>query len=552
MRQPIKVLLMEDDDKDAELLKHMLNQASAEDREQETNFIPPFYLQRASRLDEGLRRLQTGDIDLILLDLSLPDSHGLDTFTRVRTQAPKVAVIVLSGQDDEDAAIKTMRAGAQDYLVKGRVDRGLLARAIRYAVERKRAEETIRRAKEEAEHASNAKGQFLSRMSHELRTPLNAILGFAQVLESIPHLPDRESVDQILKGGRHLLDLINEVLEFSRIESGRLEIALAPVPVADVVREALDLVRPLAISQKVRLIGEPGVSCSYYVHANRQRLKQVLLNLLSNAVKYNRFEGTVTVSCEGSLRPRDGRDRPGSRGGNGSLRISIIDTGIGIAADKLERLFIPFERVGADDSEVEGTGLGLAVSKGLVEAMGGVIGVESDYGNGSIFWVELPFAEGAPRQLEDPAAASTSVRRNERPRVPVENQKVVLYIEDNLSNLRLIDRVLAGRPGIKLISALRGATGIQLAQQNPPDLILLDLNLPDMNGADVLKRLQELPETASSPVVVISADATAAQIERLLTAGARSYLTKPIDVKEFLVTVDTMLREPAALNRKAA
>ncbi|HKQ37087.1 MAG TPA: ATP-binding protein, partial [Verrucomicrobiae bacterium] len=388
MREPIKVLLVEDNNNDAELLKRMLSQAQATDREQETNFIPPFYLQRVNTAAEGVERLKSADVDLVLLDLSLPDSSGLDTFMRIHGQAPKLPVIVLSGETNEEIAIQTMRAGAQDYLAKGRVDAPLLARAMRHAVERKRAEETIRRAKEEAEHASNAKGQFLSRMSHELRTPLNAILGFAQVLESNPALPDRESVDQILKGGRHLLDLINEVLEFSRIESGRLEISLAPVPVGEVVREVMDLIRPLAISHKVRLMGDTAISSSHYVFANRQRLKQVLLNLLANAVKYNRFDGTVTISCEPSLRPVDPRDlnrKPSS----GALRISIIDTGIGIPPDKMDKLFIPFERICGDDSEVEGTGLGLAVSKGLVEAMHGVIGVESDSGKGSIFWIEL-------------------------------------------------------------------------------------------------------------------------------------------------------------------
>lgn len=550
MKEPMKVLLVEDDNNDADLLKRMLRQASAADREHNTNFIPPFSLQRVSTLEECVERLNSADVDLVLLDLSLPDSSGVETFTRVRTHAPKLPVIVLSGQEDDEVAIQTMRAGAQDHLAKGQIDAGLLARAMRYSVERKRAEEAIRRAKEEAEHASNAKGQFLSRMSHELRTPLNAILGFAQVLETDPALPDRESVDQILKAGKHLLDLINEVLEFSRIESGRLEIPLAPVPVAEVMREVIDLIRPLAISQKVRLVHESNINNSHYVLANRQRLKQVLLNLLANAVKYNRFDGTVTVSCEPSLRPIDGRDR--NRAASGALRISIIDTGIGIASDKLDKLFIPFERVCADDCEVEGTGLGLAVSKGLVEAMHGVIGVESDYGKGSIFWIELPLPEGLPRVLEAPGAP-TPVRSIDVPKVVAENQKLVLYIEDNLSNLRLIDRVLADKPGIKVVSALRGATGLQLARQSPPDLILLDLNLPDMHGADVLRELQAAPETAACPVVVISADATAAQIERLLTTGARSYLTKPIDVKEFLVTVDTILREqPSGANRRAA
>jgi signal transduction histidine kinase len=541
MTEPVKVLLIEDNPVDAELLKEMLREGSATEQSRDKTLLAPFYLQRVTRLLDGLDYLTNGNVDLILLDLSLPDSRGLETFARVRSQAPNVPLIVLTGHDDEELAIKTVHDGAQDYLVKGHINAHILVRASRYAVERKRAEDTIRRAKEEAERASHAKGQFLSRMSHELRTPLNAILGFGQLLESDPTLRDRESVDQILKAGRHLLDLINEVLEFSRLETGRLEIPLEPVRVSRIVREVMDLVRPLARPRNVSLLAEEALNSTHRVCANSQRLKQVLLNLLSNAVKYNRPGGSVTISCEKSLRPTDVNqlaktNRPPIPPDTAVLRISVVDTGIGIAPEKLAKLFTPFERVGAEESGVEGTGLGLAVSKGLVEAMAGAIGVESDLGRGSIFWIELPSAHSA----KDTENVPLSQIQNPKPQF--QNQKTVLYVEDNLSNLRLVDRVLAVKPGIKLLSAVRGALGLELARKQRPDLILLDLNLPDMHGSDVFARLREDPQTASIPVVVISADATAAQIERLLAAGARNYLTKPINVSQFLVTVDEILR----------
>ena len=536
MRQPIKVLLFEDNDLDAEMLRDMIG-APAGVRAGGKKQPASFRLRRVATFSEGIDYLTASEVDLILLDLYLPDLQGLDTFRRVHAQAPKVPLIVLTGRDDEEIAIKTMQEGAQDYLVKGQVNAHLVMRAMRYAVERKRAEETIRRAKEEAERASHAKGQFLSRMSHELRTPLNAILGFAQLLESDARLNDRESVGQILKAGRHLLDLINDVLEFSRLETGRLAVSLEPVLVAATAREAFDLVRPLAAARRVSLMGEQALNPAHYVQANRQRLKQILLNLLSNAVKYNRSSGSVTISCEESLRPRENAANQ-----DALLRISISDTGHGIAPENLAKLFIPFERFGADESGIEGTGLGLAVSKALAHAMGGAIGAESDLGAGSIFWIELPLAHSPGRTADSRVISDSDLQSRERPSPPPP-RKTVLYVEDNLSNLRLIDRVLAERPGITLLSAVRGSLGLELARQNRPDLILLDLNLPDMHGADVLRSLQKDPVTASIPVVIISADATAPQIERLLAAGACNYLTKPIDVKHFLVVVADVLQK---------
>jgi len=377
-------------------------------------------------------------------------------------------------------------------------------------------------AREEAERANHAKSEFLSRMSHELRTPLNAILGFAQLLEMDGLNPEqRDSVAHILKGGRHLLGLIDEVLDISRIESGRLPLSPEPVLASEILLEALDLARPLAAQRSIEFRAVTTEAWNQHVLADRQRLKQVLLNFLSNAVKFNRVGGVVTVSCEHAAAER--------------LRVKVTDTGPGIQAEMIERLFTPFERLGADQSGVEGTGLGLALSKRLVEVMGGAIGVDTAVGRGSIFWVELPRAEH-PAELVFAGTAEVT------PAPTSPTLGTVLYIEDNPSNLRLVQRVVALRPRVKLLSAMSGRLGLELAREHRPDLILLDLHLPDIPGTEVLEQLQADRRTRETPVVVISADATPGQIERLLGAGAREFLTKPVDVKRLIQLLDDTLK----------
>ena len=377
-----------------------------------------------------------------------------------------------------------------------------------------------RRAEEAAAAASRAKSEFLSRMSHELRTPLNGILGFAQLLELDAHSPEqREGVEHILKGGRHLLGLINEVLDIARIEAGKLTISLEPVPAGDVISSALDLVRPQAASRGIRL--PAGIACDGHVMADRQRLQQVLLNLLSNAVKYNREGGTVSVSCD--------------RGPAGRFRLTVADTGPGIAPERMHRLFTPFDRLDAPETGVEGTGLGLALSKGLVELMGGALRAESTLGHGSRFSVELPMAESPTRALG--RATVTIALEPDQPGV----RGTVLYIEDNLSNLRLVERIVTRRPGITLLSAMQGSRGLELAQAHRPDLIVLDLHLPDMSGQEVLAQLRAEPATREIPVVILSADATPSQVSRVLQQGAHAYLTKPLVVTQFLTLLDELL-----------
>ena len=394
--------------------------------------------------------------------------------------------------------------------------------------ESKRLQEELHEAKKVAEEANLAKSEFLSRMSHELRTPLNAILGFSQLLELDPLSDDqRESTEQIIKGGRRLLELIDEVLDISRIETGNLRLSLEPVPVERVVRDATELIRPLAEERGLRLHVDVGNEMrARHVRADQQRLGQVLLNLLSNAVKYNVDHGTVSITALGH-----GEDR---------IRIGVTDTGPGIPDEKIPLLFTPFERLGAEQSQQEGTGLGLTLSKNLIETMGGSLKVDTMTGHGTTFWVELEAAE-APTEApgEAPAAGSGDL---------VTSSGTVLYIEDNLSNLTLIERLLARRADLELMPAMTGALGIELAQQHGPDLIFLDLHLPDLLGDEVLIRLRKDPRTRAIPVVVLSADATPGQIKRLRAAGADDYLTKPIDVIEFMSLIDRFLATPEGAN----
>ncbi len=390
---------------------------------------------------------------------------------------------------------------------------------------RRRAEEDAMRARDEAERANQAKSEFLARMSHELRTPLNAILGFGQLLESDslepPSVSQRENIEQILKAGWHLLELINEVLDLAKIETGNIALSIENVGVADVVEECLATIVPLAEKHAIQLVNATAECPRCVVHADRTRLKQVLLNLLSNAVKYNREQGVVTLHCS---RPAPGR-----------LRLCITDTGFGLTPQQQQHLFQPFNRLGAESSAVEGAGIGLIISRHMIELMGGCIGVESACGKGSTFWFELNLSAEAAQPGVNPLpdgalrSDSGSCRR-------------VLYVEDNPANLKLVAQILTRRADFDLITAHNGELGLELALRHRPELIILDINLPGMDGYEVRRMLRLYDETRDIPVIALSANAMPHDVGRAMKAGFQAYVTKPLDIEKFLSAVDEVIQ----------
>jgi PAS domain S-box-containing protein len=390
---------------------------------------------------------------------------------------------------------------------------------------RKQVESELHKAMAVAEQANRAKTDFLSNMSHELRSPLNAILGFAQLMESdaTPQTASqKENTDQILQAGWYLLNLINEILDLAMIESGKLLLSLEPISLSEIMLDCQSMIEPQA--------QQGGVTMSFnqleqpcFVFADRTRVKQILINLLSNAIKYNHAGGAVVVECTAKSAER--------------LRISVKDTGPGLSPEKLTQLFQPFNRLGQEASGKEGTGIGLVMTKRLVELMGGVIGVQSAIGIGSVFWVEL--VRAAEPQL---AVGTTAAVALQSAHIQSDTAlRTLLYVEDNPANLRLVEQLIARRPNTRLLMAGDATLGIQLARDHRPDVILMDINLPGISGICALKMLREDSLTKHIPVVAISASAMPHDIHQGLEAGFFRYITKPIKVMEFMATVDAAL-----------
>lgn len=396
---------------------------------------------------------------------------------------------------------------------------------MKEVVARKKHETELKLARNEAEKANKAKSEFISRMSHELRTPMNSILGFAQLFSMGDLSPvQRRGVDHILNSGNHLLKLINEVLDISKIEAGKLSLSVEQIKVKEAISEAMDLVHPLTLNPQITISYVPHETDGLSIKADKQRLIQVLVNILTNAIKYNKKGGTVKIE---TIIERGNVDE------NDKVKIAITDTGIGIAEKDINKLFVPFERIVNAEMQIEGTGLGLSIAKELIALMDGEISVQSKPGVGSTFFITLPHV--CHEKMDLSAIAGTGI-------VNAQSKKAkgtVLYIEDNHSNIELVDQVLTThRPDIKLICNKFGKQTIDLAIEHTPDLILLDLDLPDTHGSDVIKELKQHKQTRHIPVVIISADAMPYRIKSLMKSGAERYLTKPLDVLELLQEVD--------------
>jgi signal transduction histidine kinase/CheY-like chemotaxis protein len=446
----------------------------------------------------------------------IEDIYELTYIRKDGSRFPAV-VSVTALRDAEDVIIGYLLIGTDNtarQLVEA--ERALLDQAL----QDKNAE--LESAKFVAEKANLAKSDFLSSMSHELRTPLSAILGFAQLMESgSPPLTasQKRSIDQILQSGWYLLELINEILDLALIESGKLSLSLESISLSEVLNECRDMIGPQALKRGIN-VTFPQFDSPHFVKADRTRVKQVFINLLSNAIKYNRANGTVVVRFATNI--------------PGRIRVCVEDSGEGLSAEKLAQLFQPFNRLGREAGAEEGTGIGLVMTKRLIEIMGGSIGAESTVGTGSVFWVELD------RTSERPAVAGAlTLMPRINPQVQTSTElRTLLYVEDNPANLMLVEDLITRRPDIRLLSALDGNTGIKIARSQRPDLILMDINLPGISGIRALKILAEDPATAHIPIIALSANAIPRDIDKGLEAGFFRYLTKPINVKEFMQTLD--------------
>ena len=398
---------------------------------------------------------------------------------------------------------------------------------------RKRVELELNDAVIAADKANRAKSDFLSSMSHELRTPLNAILGFAQLVETgtpVPTPSQKRNLDQILKAGWYLLELINEILDLALIESGRLSLSIESVSLDDVMLECRAMIEPQAQKRGLRM-SFPAFVAPRFVNADRTRLKQVLINLLYNAVKYNKPGGAVSVEYA-LVTPN-------------SIRISICDTGLGLSPEELKQLFQPFNRLGKEASSEEGTGIGLVVTKRLVEMMGGRIGAESALDTGSVFWVELGL-RSTPQGAVIVDGHASPGHTCETDGLP---KHTLLYVEDNPANLELVEQLVARRGDLRLLTASDGKLGIEFARAYLPEVILMDINLPGISGIDAMKVLHADPATAHIPIIALSANAVPRDIERALKAGFFNYITKPVKISQFMDALDAALKFSEAASR---
>ncbi|NBV18371.1 ATP-binding protein [Janthinobacterium sp.] len=476
--------------------------------------------------------IETGDYSRRARKLSADEVAQLvDSFNKMLAEI-ELRTQALERSNGELAREAEQRAQAQQEVM--RLNQELEVRVHERTVQLEMTNGELAMAMEEARSANYAKSAFLSSMSHELRTPLNAILGFAQILSS-DRLPStlaqkKEFAGHILKSGRHLLTLINEILDLAKVESGTVNLSLEPVALDAILLECRDMIAPLASQRGIGMTFPD--ACPLNVLADRTRLKQILLNLLSNALKYNREHGEVRIACA---------PQPGGR-----VRISVRDTGMGLDGEQVALLFQPFNRLGQEGGTEEGSGIGLVVTKRLVELMDGHIGVSSEAGVGSTFWIELRAAASVPEPV------SPGLPRPDLAGALLDNSAPVtlLYVEDNPANLTLVEEIVRYCPQLQLLTARDGRLGVEMARSHLPQLILMDINLPHINGTDALQLLRADPRTAHIPVIALTANAMPGDVERSMAMGFYRYLTKPINLEEFTEAINSTLAYVAQQRRQ--
>ncbi len=499
---------------------------------------------------EALTSLRTNTYDLMLVDLNMPGTSGITVVQEACSIDPDLACIIMTGEGSVASAVQAMKTGALDYVVKPfkistiipvlaraletrnlRIKNTRLERQLHehvaelYAVNR-----SLDVARKQAEKANREKSAFLSNMSHELRTPLNAILGFSRILidDTMPVTADqrKDFANDILQAGTHLLTLINEILDLAKVESGTLLLSMESVAIADVLHECRTMIEPLASRREIQLLFPSSVL--FHVQADRTRLKQVLINLLSNAVKYNRDHGVVSVSC--------------STPGDGRLHISVQDTGTGLNTQQLEEIFQPFNRLGREAFGEEGTGIGLVLTKRIVEAMQGTISVTSLQGIGSTFQIDLEIAKPPLTVITDLDSTRLTNRRSDE-------QIRLLYIEDNPANLKLVKELVRLQFGSELRCATDAPSGLAIARGELPHVVLMDINLPGMDGYEAHRILQEDVLTAHIPVIAVTASAMSEELHHIKGAGFFRCVTKPIDVPEFIEAIESALKVSIELHK---